>query len=42
MRKFFTLQENIMDEAWELPSNIKAVAHKYGIATSNILRWLES
>jgi transposase-like protein len=28
--------------SWEVHSNIKAVAHKYGIATSNILRWLES
>jgi hypothetical protein len=33
MRKFFTLQEkrDIVDEAWELPGIIKAVARKYGI-----------
>ena len=41
MRKFFTLQEkrDIVDEAWELPRIIKAVARKYGIGTSNIRRW---
>ena len=41
MRKFFTLQEkrDIVDEAWELPSIIKAIACKYGIGTSNIQRW---
>ena len=41
MRKFFTLQEkrDIVDEAWELPGIIKAVARKYGIGASNIRRW---
>jgi len=41
MRKFFTLQEkrNIVDEAWELPGIIKAVARKYGIGASNIRHW---
>ena len=41
MRKFFTLQEkhDIVDEAWELPGIIKAVAHKYGIGASNIRCW---
>ena len=41
MRKFFTMQEkrDIVDEAWELPGIIKAVARKYGIGASNIRRW---
>ena len=43
MRKFFTLQEKrdivLVDEAWELPGIIKAVACKYGIGASNIRRW---
>lgn len=41
MRKFLTLQEkrDITDEAWELPGNIKAVAHIYVIGTSQIHCW---
>ena len=44
MRKFLTSQEKrcMTDEAWELPGNIKAVARKYGIGASQILRWKAS